>query len=55
VGHPVDASEYLRLAWLASTLATVGGALGGVLESDETVREAAYAYRAEDEAGLSPE
>jgi uncharacterized membrane protein len=55
VGHPVEASEYLRLAWLASTLATVGGALGGVLESDETVHEAAYAYRAEDEAGLSPE
>jgi hypothetical protein len=55
VGHPVDVSEYLRLAWLASSLATVGGALGGVLESDETVREAAYAYRAEDEAGLIPE
>jgi hypothetical protein len=51
VHHPVGVQEYLRLAWLASSLATVGGALGGVLESDETVREAAYAYRAEDERG----
>lgn len=49
VRHPVDISEYLQLAWLASSLATVGGALGGVLESDETVHEAAYARRSADD------
>jgi uncharacterized membrane protein len=49
VGHPAHAQDYLRLAWLASSLSTVGGALGGVLESDAAVREAAYAHRPEDE------
>jgi uncharacterized membrane protein len=49
VEHSVGFSEYLSLAWLTASLATVGGALGAGLESDVAVREAAYAYRPEDE------
>jgi uncharacterized membrane protein len=45
IGHHADFADYLRLALLVSALATVGGALGGALESDAAVREAAYAHR----------
>jgi hypothetical protein len=45
LGHAPHASDYLRLAWFVSSLSMVGGALGGGLESDETVRQAAYGYR----------
>ena len=50
LGHPVGVLDYLRLAWLTSSLATVGGALGAGLESDASIRQAAYAYRFEEPA-----
>lgn len=46
--RPVGFEMYLELAWLVASLATVGGALGAALESDQAVRAAAYGYRAED-------
>jgi hypothetical protein len=47
IGHAVRVSDYLKLVLLASALATLGGALGAGLESDEAVRAAAYTYRQE--------
>lgn len=45
LGHPIGIQHYLQLAWLTSSLATLGGALGAGLETDDAVREAAYSYR----------
>jgi uncharacterized membrane protein len=49
IGRRSDFGDYVRLALLAGALATIGGALGGTLESDTAVREAAYGQR-EDQA-----
>jgi len=43
--HPVGFGEYVTLAWLGTSLATVAGALGASLEGEETVRDATYGYR----------
>jgi hypothetical protein len=38
-------ADQVSLAWLATSIATLGGALGAALETGETVREAAYTYQ----------
>ena len=45
LGHAVDVVDYVVLAAVVSSLATLGGALGAALENDRAVREAAYGYR----------
>lgn len=45
LGRDTDVWDYVRIAWLSSALGTIGGALGATLETDEAVREAAYAHR----------
>jgi hypothetical protein len=41
---PIGFAHHLTLAWIVSSLATVGGAIGSRLEGEETVRAAAYGY-----------
>ncbi|MFE9192974.1 hypothetical protein ACFYL6_25570 [Micromonospora sp. NPDC007208] len=58
--RPVSFTDYLTLAWITSSLATVGGAIGSGLENEETVRAAAYGYHPEpggwrDEKGGQPQ
>ena len=41
VGHPPErVGDMARLGWLVASIATVGGALGSLLESDSAIREA---------------
>jgi hypothetical protein len=41
LGHAASAADYVQVAWLVTTLATIGGALGSLVESDLSVRTAA--------------
>jgi uncharacterized membrane protein len=54
LGHPAGAADQIRLAWLATSIATLGGALGAALESHETVREAAYTYQPDTQLAGAP-
>ncbi|MEU2334285.1 hypothetical protein ABZ608_11885 [Streptomyces sp. NPDC013172] len=42
---PLHSTEYWTLSWFVASVATVGGALGSGLESDEAIRAAAYSKR----------
>ena len=45
LGHSVGFGSYLTIAWVAASLATVAGAVGSGVETDDSVREALYGYR----------
>lgn len=47
IGYQPGLIEYATLAWIVSSLATLGGTLGSGLEAGEDVREAAYTYHRE--------
>jgi uncharacterized membrane protein len=46
LGRPEHVKDYLSVAWLIASLATIGGALGAGLESDAAIRRAIYSTHA---------
>ncbi|MEU1271724.1 hypothetical protein [Streptomyces sp. NPDC005799] len=49
---PLHATQYWTLSWFVASVATVGGALGSGLESDEAIRAAAYSKREQERRSL---
>lgn len=49
---PLHATEYWTLSWFVASVATVGGALGSGLESDEAIRAAAYSKREQERRSM---
>src|SRR4051795_8964966 len=45
LGHPADVGDYAAAAWFAASMATVVGAIGSGLESDEEVHDTISRYR----------
>lgn len=45
LGHPVGLFDYVHLAWIASSLGTLAGALGSNFDSDRAIHEATYSRR----------
>jgi len=43
--RPVSVLDHLRLAWLAASLGTMGGAIGSNFDSDQAIRAATYSRR----------
>jgi hypothetical protein len=54
LSYPAGVADQIRLAWLATSIATLGGALGAAMESHETVREAAYTYQPDAQLAADP-
>lgn len=45
VQHPVSAINYVRIAWMGASVATIAGAIGAGLEDSEEVRNATFSWR----------